>query len=500
MHVLRYAARMASDRQWRFGWTEAGVVLRAIAWLLLVMLLSTHSSRENALRQVHKTGVLRAAMVNDPTSYYLGPAGYTGFDYDLINDFADYLGASLDIVLVDTPEDALAVVRSGNAQIAAISMPVTAERAEAMRFSRPLRYRTPELVRKMGNAEAEQLEALASPIIVPRGSAHATWLAQLEEEVPSLKWDTRADAEPEALLREVASGDLDLTVAGSDLVAITKRYYPRLAVVRQLGAPRPLAWALAPERGESLYRELSHYLRLLGSKELQRLRDRYFGHIERLDYVDAVTLATHFETRLPRYREKFEQAAKENGIDWRLLAAVGYQESHWDNSAVSPTGVRGIMQITQQTARFLKISDRTDPSEAIAGAARYLRSLHGRLPESIQEPDRSWFMLAAYNIGLGHVLDARRLTQRMGDDPDRWVDVREHLPLLTQPRHYKQLRYGYARGPEAVHYVGHVRTYFDMLVWLTSREEETPVPVDPRPREMRPPKGENPLAIEQPLL
>lgn len=491
---------MNSDRQWRFGWNEARLLLRVAAWVLIALSLSTQGWRADAFEQVRKTGVLRAAMVNDPTSYYLGPAGYTGFDYDLVNDFAEYLGASLQIVLVDTPDDALEEVRSGNAQLAAIAMPVTAERATAMRFSRPLRYRTPQIVRVLGNQQAEELEALDAPIIVPQGSAHATWLRQLEQEIPTLKWDTRVDAEPEGLLREVAKGDLDLTVAGSDLVAITKRYYPRLAVVRDLGAPRPLAWATSPERGAPLYRELSHYLRLLGGRELQRLRDRYFGHIERLDYVDAVTLATHFETRLPKYREQFEQAAKENGIDWRLLAAVGYQESHWNNAAVSPTGVRGIMQITQQTAKFLDISDRTDPSEAISGAARYLRSLHGRLPESIQEPDRSWFMLASYNIGLGHVLDARRLTQRMGDDPDRWVDVREHLPLLTQPRHYKQLRYGYARGPEAVHYVGHVRTYFDMLVWLTSREDEPPVPVAPKPREMRPPKGENPLAIEQPIL
>ena len=477
----------------------AVLLLRLGMWLLVAALLVTGSWRSPALEQIRRSGVLRAAMVNDPTSYYLGPAGYTGFDYDLVRDFAAHLGVELKIVLVDSPDAAHDEVRSGNAHIAAIASPVTDNRLRDLRFSRPLRYRTPQLVGRTGNAIPDDLGALEDTIVVAEGTAYVEWLQELEAQYPDLQWHARAGTEVEALLSEVADRDLALTVAGSDLVAITQRYYPRLVVRRDLGPARPLAWAVSATHGEALNRALAHFLRLLGTEEMARLRDRYFGHIDRLNYVDAVALATHFETRLPRYREHFERAGESTGVDWRLLAAVGYQESHWDNKAVSPTGVRGIMQIAEQTAEFLDISDRTDPDEAIDGAARYLRSLHGRLPDSIPEPDRSWFMLAAYNIGLGHVLDARRLTASMGDNPDRWVDVRQHLPLLTQPRHYRQLRYGYARGPEAVQYVGNVRTYFDMLVWLTGRDE-TPEPVSPQPREMRPPRSQDPLSIEQPLL
>lgn len=471
-----------------------------LLWGVLVLLLATGSSQVPALQQIRDSGTLRAAMVNDPTSYYLGPAGYTGFDYDLIRDFADHLGVTLDIALVDTTDDALEAVRQGRVQIAAISAPVTPARANIWRWSRPLRYRTPQLVGRSGMRLDDTMADPDTVVAAPEGGAYLFWLELLGNDYPDLRVDVRVDTEAEALLADVADGREALTVAGSDLVAITQRYYPRLQVMSDIGPPRPMAWAVAADNGASLHAALAHYLRLLGSTELHRLRDRYFGHVDRLGYVDAVALATHFETRLPTYRDKFEAAAAEYGIDWRLLAAVGYQESLWNNNAVSPTGVRGLMQITLQTADFLDISDRMDPAESILGAARYLRSLHGRLPDSIEEPDRSWFMLASYNIGLGHVLDARRLTESRGDDPDRWVDVRQHLPLLTQPRHYRNLRYGYARGPEAVKYVGNIRTYFDMLVWLTSREPTAPVPVRPDAHEMRPPQGHDPLGIEQSLF
>lgn len=481
---------------------NALLTMRLAGWVLLALALVTLSARPPALAQVRASGVLRVAMVNDPTSYYLGPAGYTGFDYDLVRDFAAHLGVQLDIVEADSADAAHATVLQGNAQLAATASAVTGSRSKRLRFSRPLRYRTPQLVSRSGNGHSSDPAELDAPIVVADGNATADWVRELARDYPELRWETRANIDTEALLQRVANDELQLTVAGSDLVAITERYYPRLRVLRDIGDPRPLAWAVARDEGRALSRALAHFLRLVGGEEITRLRDRYFGHINRLNYVDAVALATHYETRLPQYREQFEDAGAEHELDWRLLAAVGYQESHWDNRAVSPTGVRGLMQITQQTARFLDISDRLDPAESIDGAARYLKSLASRLPENISEPDRSWFMLAAYNIGLGHVLDARRLTERMGDNPDHWVDVRQHLPLLTQPRHYKQLRYGYARGPEAVKYVGNVRTYYDMLVWLTEREEgaEPPPPEDTGERELRPPASRDPLSIEQPML
>ncbi|HET9679599.1 MAG TPA: transglycosylase SLT domain-containing protein, partial [Gammaproteobacteria bacterium] len=175
----------------------------------------------------------------------------------------------------------------------------------------------------------------------------------------------------------------------------------------------------------------------------------------------------------------FKKAAKQFNVDWRLLAAIGYQESHWDPTAVSPTGVRGLMMLTKVTAHSLGIYNRTDPKKSIFGGAEYIAYMHSRIPEDIPEPDRTWMALAAYNVGISHLEDARVITEIRGGDPDRWVDVRENLPLLSQKKWYSRTSHGYARGMEPVIYVENIRSYYDILVWTTSQSE--PEPATPLP-------------------
>ena len=212
---------------------------------------------------------------------------------------------------------------------------------------------------------------------------------------------------------------------------------------------------------------------------LAQVNDRYFGHTEKFDYVGTRAFIRHFETRLPRYRQMFEEAGESWGVDWRLLAALGYQESHWRSHAVSPTGVRGIMMLTEATADYLDIEDRMDPASSIFGGARFFARQTERIPDSVDEPDRTWFALAAYNVGYGHLQDARKITQGRGGDPDRWIDVKESLPLLARKKWYKSTKYGYARGWEPVIYVENIRRYYDYLVNFDSRS--LPPKVAPKP-------------------
>ena len=180
---------------------------------------------------------------------------------------------------------------------------------------------------------------------------------------------------------------------------------------------------------------------------------------------------------MPRYRHWFREAAAEVGVDWRLLAAVGYQESQWDPTATSHTGVRGLMMLTEETARALKVPDRLDPRGSIFGGARYFVWLRNQIPKRILEPDRTWFTLAAYNVGVGHLEDARVLTQMHGKNPDSWSDVREHLPLLTQAKWYTRVKRGYARGWEPVRFVENIRGYIDILDWVATDSRPPPVAV-----------------------
>jgi membrane-bound lytic murein transglycosylase F len=191
--------------------------------------------------------------------------------------------------------------------------------------------------------------------------------------------------------------------------------------------------------------------------------DRYYGEKDSFDYLLSRNFVEHVQSRLPRYLDWFREASEKYRLDWRLLAAMGYQESKWDPSAVSYTGVRGLMQLTEGTAEMMEHGDRRDPRASIFGGAKYLSKLMEMVPRRIPEPDRTWFAVAAYNVGFGHVEDARVLAQAQGRDPDRWEDVRDMLPLLSQERWYTRTKRGYARGWEPVRYVDNVKAYLNIL-------------------------------------
>ena len=463
--------------------------------------LTTCAQIPDRRSQIQTLGEIRVVTLNSPTTYFTDASGEMGFEYDLVSHFADALGVRLNLQVADSVHEAIDWVQRGHSHLGAAGLAITAQRQRLVKFSRPLRRVVPQLVYRMGSGKPSDLSDLTGVLRVSLDSSHPEILFIRQGEHRELTWEETADASPEELLRLVAEGELDYTVANSDLVSINQRYYPQLRVAFDLSEGQDLGWIFA-HNDHRLHADVELFLQAIQDFELARLRDRYFGHISRVGYVGAVTLASHVQSRLPKYWEEFERAAAEQQMDWRLLAAIGYQESHWNPKAVSPTGVRGLMQITRNTAKFLGIENRLDPAESIDGAARYIRSLSNRLPTDIQEPDRTWMALAAYNIGLGHLRDARGLTQEHGRDPNRWVDVRAHLPLLTQPKWYKATQYGYARGHEAVTYVGNIRTYYDMLVWMTGGNAAD-APIQAQPEAQPPPDQpdrQDPLAIDNPIL
>jgi membrane-bound lytic murein transglycosylase F len=192
----------------------------------------------------------------------------------------------------------------------------------------------------------------------------------------------------------------------------------------------------------------------------------------KLPSYEVKTFLRHIETRLPFYREEFQQAEKKSGISWMLLAAMAYQESKWNHKAVSPTGVRGIMMLTRSTASDLGIKNRLDPSKSIAGGARYLSYLQKRVPDDIRMPDRMFVALAAYNVGMGHIDDARLLAERLGKNSDQWDDLKSVLPLLAHKQYYQDLPHRYARGWEPVKYVKRIRAYRNILQQVVMRESK----------------------------
>lgn len=424
------------------------------------------------LQAVKRAGELTMLTYAGTTTYYESPEGVAGFEYDLAKAFADQIGVQLRVTVADRFGDVLPRLSAGEADFAAANITATPERRARIRFTPPYEQIRQQVVYRLGNARPANIEDLIGRAIeVQSGTLAAERLRELKQSHPALKWTESDDTGPEEYLQLVWDGLLDLTVANSNVVALERQYFPELQVAFDIQKPQPVAWAFRFSDDNSLYdvavKFLQEYRR---SGALAHLVDRYYGPASRSNFINLTVFRARVHNRLPHYQQLLEAAGKKYDIDWRLLAAMAYQESYWNPKSVSYTGVRGFMMLTRSTAAELGVDDPHDVEASIDGGARYLRDLLDRLSPSIGYPDRLWFALAAYNTGLYHLEDARALTQKQGGDPDKWNEVRQRLPLLADPKWYVQTKYGYARGDEPVRFVSRVRVYYDVLTKIDDEE------------------------------
>ena len=427
------------------------------------------------LEQVYSLGALRVVTRNSPLAYYEGAAGPEGPEYELARGFAERLGVRLELQWVRTTAAALASVARNRAHVAAAGLVVDEARVDRVRFG-PVYQRIDQYVvyRVQDALPRKPADLVGRRIIVQRNSGHAAALAHLAQRAPDLRWSEIRAADTLDLLERVALGKADVTVADSIEFSLGRHFHPDLRPAFKLAESEAVAWALSPH-GSDLLPEVERYFSdLAADGRLADIIERNRRALVRFDRVDAANFVSGVRERLPRYQSWFQEAEAVTGVDWRLLAAIGYQESRWDESAVSPTGVQGVMMLTAETARRVGVVDRADPRDSILGGARYLRVVEKTIPARIPEPDRTWLTLAAYNVGYGHLEDARILTQRRGQDPDSWPDVRANLPLLAQERYYSTLRRGYARGWEPVGFVRNVQTYAELLRWMVPDPPPSP--------------------------
>jgi len=417
-------------------------------------------------------GQLRVVTRDSPTAYTIGPDGPSGPEFDLVQAFADELGVALVIDPVASISEMLPKLLSGEAHMAAAGLSITDSRREYLNFGHPYESVDVHLIYKLGTGRPRSLnDILGRSIEVMAGSSHVDLLLSIRDSYPSLRWTENADIEVAELMTKVVMGEVDFTIADSPDFNIQRHFYPDLRIALDLDIGDPIAWGFPKGVGDTLLARADDFLiRADRAGMLAQVHDRYYGYTKKFDYVGTRNFIRHFENRLPRYRQWFEDAGEEWGVDWRLLAAIGYQESHWRSQAVSPTGVRGIMMLTLDTAEYLGLDNRLDPQSSIFGGARFYARQTERIANTVAEPDRTWMALAAYNVGFNHIKDARTIVEWDGGDPDAWVDLSEALPLLSQRKWYSRVPYGYARGWEPVLYVNNIRAYYNILKWLTENE------------------------------
>ncbi len=444
---------------------DRGFIVLAILGLALMLTL-IHS--QTALEKIRAKGVLTVITRNSPTTYFLAADGPNGFEYDLAKAFADELGVKLNLVVPSNFSDILPMIVESKADLAAAGLTLTQTRSELVEFGPGYQEITQQLIYRTGKQRPKSVnELIGHQLKVIAGSSHAEKLRELKQTYPRLTWAEHDNIESEELMGLVWDEVIDYTIADSNEAILNRRLYPKLQVAFDLSEPQQLAWAFPKTKDKSVLKAAQAFFKQIRSDgTLDAIVEKHYSHAQRLGFVGTQTFIGQVSRRLPRYQHLFEEIGLREGIDWRLLAAIGYQESFWNPTAKSPTGVRGMMMLTQRTANQLGITNRLDPRESVDGGARYYKMMRAKIPERIAEPDRTWFALAAYNVGFGHLEDARKLTQTFGDDPDSWVDVRKHLPLLRKRKWHTKTRHGYARGNEPVEYVDNIRSYYDVLIWL----------------------------------
>ncbi len=441
--------------------------MKTLFILLTGLFVTFCSPQEGVLDGVRKAGVLRVVTRNNPTSYYLGANGPTGLEYDLAKGFADSLGVRLEISTTQTPLQAMEELRRGDAHLAAAGLAITPERKQRVRFGPIYQQVGTQLIYRRGDWRPRSPADLRRKgLEVGADSLHIGLLQKLEVRYPGIYWMKNAAAYSDEMLNLVRLQIARYTIAHTNEFALVRQIYPELGVAFDFKQQQSLAWAFPLDSDDSLYVAAIHYFNQLRSNgKLAQLIERHYGHVSRFDYVATRKLLQHLGKRLPPLLPHFREAATQQTLDWKLLAAMGYQESHWNPQAKSPTGVRGLMMLTRNTAAQVGVENRLDPYQSVVGGARYFSSIYSKIPARIPEPDRTWFTLAAYNVGFGHLEDARVLAEKDGADPDRWVDLKRYLPLLSQKKWYRLTRYGYARGYEPVRYVENIRRYYDLLTW-----------------------------------
>jgi membrane-bound lytic murein transglycosylase F len=443
------------------------------------------SKPKSELNEIRKRGVLRVGTLNNQLSYFIGPEGPSGLDYELAREFANQLGVKLEMKPIYRASSLFPALERGEIDMIAAGQSQTKARIDKFRSGPAYYYVSQQVVYRQGTPKPRNLKQIveeqtdvtapadiAKMFAVIEDDHFKVTLDTLKKKYPTFKFAVDPNSDSNDLLKKVSEGELEFTIANSVDVSLAQRIYPDLATAFELTEDQSVSWFMRRSDDESLYALMIEFFGdLKQSGTLASLEEKYFGHVGNFDYVDTRAFIRALDSRLPNWEPLFQKYSSD--LDWRLIAALAYQESHWNSNAKSPTGVRGLMMLTQSTARSLGISNRLDPEQSIKGGVRYLNRMLNRIPDAITDHEKVWFALASYNLGYGHVMDARRLTKSQGKDPNSWSDVKERLPQLREKKYFSQTRYGYARGDEALNYVENIRRYYQSIIGHVDQQRAT---------------------------
>ena len=412
------------------------------------------------LETIKQRGKLIVLTANLPTTYYFDRDNeLAGPEYEMTQSFSESIGVEVEYKVYDSTKSLLAALRNNEGDLIASGLTVNDKRQQEFDFG-PAYHATQEyLVCHRKNRKIKKAEDLSDVEVII--AADTNYLESIKA-YPQMTWAIDDTLDTPHLIKEVADKNIECTVSDSTLYDIERRFYTEIESKFTFAKNSELAWLLNKNNTKLLQAITSWFGPYKESGDLAYMLEKYYGHVAIFDYVDTHKFLARVKTRFSAYEKLFIDAANKNNIKPSLLAAQSYQESHWDRKAKSPTGVRGIMMLTQPVAKSLGVTNRLDAKQNIYAGAKFLAKMKKMLAD-VEEPDKTWLALAAYNVGRGHFRDAQALAKKLDVNPDRWSEMMLVLPLLSQKKYYKNLRYGYARGNEPVRYVTRIRSYDALL-------------------------------------
>lgn len=436
-----------------------------ILGLLSLSLLCYKTFYPNIRDRLFQRGVEEITVLtrNNANCYYIYRQKPQGFEYELAKAFAEYMNAELNIKTGDWT-NLLDKVNTEKADIVAAGMTITPQRRQRASFSVPYLSVQQQIILHRKNYWINGIEDLdGKKVHVRNGTSYQFRLRELNRSRDmEIEIVVHRDTPTQELIRKVSQGKIGITVADSNTALLNRCYYPHIKIAFPIQEEQSLGWAVG--KGDKvLLRHINEFFEKIKRTGLYgKIYEKYYSDKNIFDYFDLKKFHQRLQTRLPRYESVIKYYARKYGFDWRLIAAVVYQESHFNPRAESFTGVKGLMQVTLSTAQEVGISNRLDSRQSIKGGIKYLHKLYSRW-EEIPGRDRMYFALASYNVGYGHVRDAQRLAEKRGLDAGEWSSLKQTLPLLSLKKYYQETKNGYARGSEPVRYIEHIQTYYDIL-------------------------------------
>lgn len=431
------------------------------------------------LEAIKERGYITALVDNNSFSYFIYKGRPVGYEYELLKLFAKELKVDLKIKVISGVENGIHKLNNGEGDILAFPLTVTKERTEYISFSRPLFnsyqvliQRKPENWKSLAQAEIDKNvirdahALIGKEVHVMKSSSFAERMKNLSHEVGGdvIVVEDSANAESESLIRQVALGNIDYTVADHPIALVNANYYPNIDVSTILSLPQQIAWSVRINSPELLSVMNNWLLKIKKEPTFMVIYNRYF----KSPRTSLIRINSDYSSlggnKISRYDDLIKKGAEKLGWDWRLLAAVIYEESRFVSNDQSWAGARGLMQLMPETAKRFGASNPDDPKQSIKAGVNFLKHLDKYWSKDITDPDeRLKFVLTSYNAGLTHIIDARELTKKYDKNPVLWNDVEYFLLKKSDPVYYRDpvAAAGYCKCEEPVNYVKNVLHRFE---------------------------------------